>query len=393
MKRKLSISATVVLVLIGALLTFQVTYSFVGMKYQNKLDELAAMSYDFSKLAAIDALVRDQYPGVIDEKLLEESTLRGYMNGLGDSGCYYLDGAEFDEYVLNSSGDRCGVGVAVRPAGSTSQMIVYSVYEQSSAELAGMLEGDCILSVNGIGVSGDNYSQLRSSLYGKEGDKVKLVILRGDQVLNLELSYAPVKEHTLYWKIIDGNVGYVRIYSFNSYTVSDFCAAVDALEAKSVKGIVFDLRHNNNGSMTDAVSMLDYLINDKVLARSYVKSGDYTVKNATPDHSVDNRFSVIVDGATGAGAELFAASLRDCTQAAVVGENTFGDGHEKALVKLADRTALVLTLGYYAPAVSDEFENVGVKCDIASPLYDEGYLYRIDVENDMQLKLSLESLS
>ena len=393
MKRKLSISAAVILVLIGALLTFQVTYSFVGMKYQNKLDELTAMGYDFSKLSAIDALVRDQYPGVIDEKLLEESALRGYMKGLGDAESYYLNSEELDEYLFRVAGDRCGIGVSVCALGATSHMTVYSVFDQSSAQAAGILKGDRILSVNSSVVSAENFSSLASALYGKEGEKVSLAILRSEQIINLEVSYAPVKEHTLYWEVLDGNIGYVRIYGFNSYTVSDFCAAVDSLVAKNVKGIVFDLRHNNDGAMSDAVSMLDYLINDKVIARSYVKSGEYTTHNATSDHSVDLPYSVIIDRETGAGAELFASSLRDCTGAKLVGETSLGDGCDSALIRLADHTGIVLTVGYYAPAVSEEFRSVGVKCDIGAPLYDESYLYRIDIVNDLQLKLSLESFS
>ena len=70
MGRKLSVSAALVLLLIGALITFQITYSYVGYKYQDKLDEITENRLVFSKLAAVDELVRSQYVGSIDEEEL-----------------------------------------------------------------------------------------------------------------------------------------------------------------------------------------------------------------------------------------------------------------------------------------------------------------------------------
>ncbi len=394
MKRKLSVSAALVLLLIGALITFQITYSYVGYKYQDKLDEITENQLDFSKLAAVDELVRSQYVGSIDETELGDKLLRGYMQGLGDSGCSYLSKEEFSEYVLTGSGERFGIGVNATYLSGSEQMYIYRVFDGSPAAKAGVVPGDVIEAVNGQAVAQIGYTAARAKLYGDEGGSVSLTVKRGEQSVALELSFAAIRVETLSYSMLENSVGYVRIYSVNALTEGEFKAAVDALCAQGAKAMVYDLRNNTGGSFDVVTRMLDYLVSDRPLARTYASKDDVTVVNSTPEHSVSLPSAVIVNSITASSAELFAASLRDNAGALVVGEKTAGDAAILTSVKLADLSGLVITTRYFAPPVSESFHNKGLTCDVEASLAPEHELslYTISFEEDTQLQAAVAAL-
>ncbi len=395
MRRKLSVSAALVLVLIGALLTFQITYSFVGQKYQEKLDQIMANQTDFSKLAAVDELVRDQFVGTINDTELMEKTLRGYMQGLGDSGCSYLSKEEFAEYVRSGSGEGMGVGVNVTYLSSLKPMYVYRVFEDSPADKAGILPGDVIDAINGEPVQNMGFAVAKAKLNGAEGGSVALSLRRGEQPLELTVSYASFRVETVSYSMLDQTVGYLRIYSINPLTEGEFKAAVDALVSQGAKSLVYDLRNTVGGDYTTVVKMLDHLIAGKTLARTYSSEKDVSSVLASTDHSVTLPSAVLVNGITSSGAELFAASLRDCSGAILVGETTYGDAAIRTSVKLADLSGLVITTRYFAPPVSESFQGKGLICDVQASLApgEELSLYTLSYQADSQLQAAVRALT
>lgn len=395
MRRKVTVSAALILVLIGALVTFQITYSFVGDRYQTKLDELMANQMAFEKLAAVDDLVRSQYVGAINEAQLEENTLRGYMMGLGDKGCSYLTQEELSEYLLNESGQRWGVGVGATYHSQEDSLYVYRVFQDSPAQKAGLLSGDRIVSVNGASVRSLGYTASHAKLYGPEGSSVELEVKRGENLLQLTVAYASIQVETVSFSMLPEQVGYVRIYSMNALTEGEFKTAVDSLVAQGARSLLFDLRSTVGGKHEVAVKMLDHLVSGCVLARTYTDSENINGIHATNDHTVDLPFGVMVNAITASSAELFAASLRDCTGAVVVGETTQGEAAVRTWVKLADLSGLVITTSYFAPPESESFHNKGLVCDVVASLVpgQEQSPYVLQVENDAQLQAALQALA
>lgn len=395
MKRKLSLSAALVLVMIGVLLTFQITNSFVGMKYQEKLDQITANRLDFSKLAAVDDVVREQYVGKIDETELAESAVRGYVQGLGDAGCTYLTKDEFSCYLRTGSGEGMGVGINAAYLSSDKQMYIYRVFEDSSAAKAGIRSGDVIEAVNGESVQALGFAAAKAKLSGNQGDSVSLSIRRGEQVLDFTLTHASYRVETVNYSMVSGTVGYLRIYSINSLTEGEFKKAVDTLLAQGAKAMVYDLRNTNGGDYDTAVKMLDHLISGTTLLRTYSSETDVTAVEASADHSVSIPSAVLVNGLTSSCAELFAASLRDCSGALLVGETTYGDAAIRKAVKLADLSGLVITTRYFAPPVSEAFHGKGLTCDVSVSLAPEQELslYTLSFEADAQLQAAIQALT
>ena len=72
MSRKISLPAAIVLILLAALLSFQITYVSMLTKYQSEVQSLAASQSAYDKLNYVDALYRAHYVGDIDEEQLSD---------------------------------------------------------------------------------------------------------------------------------------------------------------------------------------------------------------------------------------------------------------------------------------------------------------------------------
>ena len=84
MKKKITVGTTVVLILLAALLSFQLTYHFVGLQYQAKVETLTKTQSDFSLLAEADPIIRENFFGELDDEKVESGLIQGYIASLGD---------------------------------------------------------------------------------------------------------------------------------------------------------------------------------------------------------------------------------------------------------------------------------------------------------------------
>ena len=113
MSRKIPLSAAIVLILLAALLSFQITYVAMMSKYQNEVNMLSASQSAYDKLNYVDALYRTNYVGDIDEEQLSDYLIRGYIAGAGDKYASYMTADEFTAYMEESSGEMVGIGVHI----------------------------------------------------------------------------------------------------------------------------------------------------------------------------------------------------------------------------------------------------------------------------------------
>ena len=384
MKRKISLSAALVLVLIGALLTFQITDSALTSKYQTKLDQLTDDRLDLSKLSAVDEIVRQRRQGALDEKALQDMSAKGYMEGLGDPRCEYLSMEELSLRLEADAGKKTGVGADPVADPSTGSVYVAAVHKGSPAEAAGIVCGDRIISVNGA-----DPSPGVPEFYGAEGSGVTLELEKADgSIASAAVFCAPYDAQSVVYIPVSDDVGMVRITAFNSSSEAAFREIMDSC---GVKKIVFDLR-GSGGDGEVALRLLDYILSDCALARTYTDPENVSVVNATSDHTVDIKCAVLVDKGTFAGAELFAAVLRDCAGATLVGERTAGDAAFRTLIRLSDQSAIVLTSGYFAPPVSGAFEGVGLECDLEAASTNPLAAALGDPASDLPLGMAVTSL-
>ena len=105
MSKKVSIGAAIVLMLLAALVTFQITYVGLSNKYKKDLNSVIASQQLFSKLSMVDSYYHSLYIGELDEEELIDNTIRGYVYGTGDKYAYYLDREQYAELISDTNAE------------------------------------------------------------------------------------------------------------------------------------------------------------------------------------------------------------------------------------------------------------------------------------------------
>ncbi len=395
MKKKITVGTALVLVLFAVLLTFQITYSFVGNEYQNKVDTLTGDRSDFSLLVYADDLIRNNFFQSVDDGALDEGLLDGYIASLSDPYSRYLTAEEYERYQKEHSPSGNGVGLRLTRDDKTNAVLIYSVYPSSPAEAAGLRKGDEIYRIGETPTSEMDLFDIASALSGEIGTNVNITVKReiAAQILEMEFTVTrgEVKNSDISYEMLNDTVGYIQIFDITSETPASFAEALSALDSKGAGSLVIDVRNNLGENLDAALQMLDQLLPACDLARITDHQGKETVVKSD-EKSVLLPMTVLVNASTVSGAELFAATLRDQAKAVLVGETTYGKGVDQAIFELDNGSAVLLSNRSFQPPVSESFEDVGVAPDHSVP-FDGKKIYLVSHEEDTQLMKALSVLS
>ena len=122
---------------------------------------------------------------------------------------------------------------------------------------------------------------------------------------------------------------------------------------RNLKGLVFDLRGNPGGLLSQAVEVCDHLLakGQNIVSQ---RGRAYPDQNYTATHGNDGKtfpIVVLVNRNTASAAEIVSGALQDHDRALIVGETTFGKGLVQTVYNLSENTGLALTTyHYYTPS-------------------------------------------
>lgn len=390
-----SISSVILIILVTAVITFQITSVALNIHYKKKLSD-AVPDY-FSSVLTMDDYVRKYYIGEIDEKVLSELLSYAYLSAIGDKYAKYYTAEEYEAEMLYYSGSSDGIGVRVYYNSDSGTLSVVRVMDGSPAELAGMCQGDVIFSVDGVDTETMEYQAILDAIQGESGSVVRIGVLRGEEKLYFDVTRSEYELQTVeYHMYRDGNtakkLGFIRVFSFTTGTVAQFENAVNALVDAGAEGLIFDMRGNGGGELQAVVDMLDILLPKGPIVRITDKDGN-TVKTYESDAKcVDLPMTVLTDGDTASAAELFTAALIDYDKAVSVGTNTYGKGTVQTIIRLADGSAFKFSYRYYSPPFSENYHGVGIAPEIEIERSADTKLYFLTDYDDVQLIAAAERL-
>jgi carboxyl-terminal processing protease len=278
---------------------------------------------DARMLAEVLDRVEHDYVNPVDDHQLLQAAIRGMVSSL-DPYSAYLDGDEYDEIKISSSGQYSGVGIEVSM--EDEQVVVVSPFEGSAAAAAGIKTGDVIASIDGVPVNTANLADTIGKMRGKEGTSVTIGILRqgSTEPLEFTLKRSRVELHSVKSELLERGYGYVRIAEFSETTGDDTVRALREMRRKSggeLKGLVLDMRNNPGGVLEAAVAV------------------------------ADAPMVVLVNGGSASAAEIVAGALKDHRRATLMGRTTFGKGSVQTVMPLSGDRAIKLTTSlYYTPS-------------------------------------------
>ena len=306
-----------------------------------------------------------------DEDEITEVLANLYIFALGDGYGVYRNAEEYEDYNTDMSGSFVGIGVSISTADPepVDAITVLSVFKNSGAEAAGILEGDKITAVNGVSVRELGYDGAANAIRGEEGTTVQITILRGSETLTVTATRAYVEEEVVEYSIDENKIAYIIITRFKDNTDEQFAEALWNARSDGARAIVFDLRSNPGGYLDAVLNCIEMLVPKGERMASYHERGSeeqiFTSKN---DDLLELPCAVLCNEGTASAGELFTAAVRDfrdkgLLRAVIVGKTTYGKGVMQYSYPFLDGAALTITVSYYNPPCNVNYEGIGILPD------------------------------
>jgi len=386
LNKKYSFGTLLCAILLVAALTFSATMAFSTMAYNKKILNLYERQSMYEKLEELDRIARYDSIYDIDETLLTQGLMEGYLAGIGDSEATYTSAADA-KTLSQGLGIESGIGVKTVRTGS-KYLYVYEVLEGSGASVSGIAVGDTIIKIDSKDVTQLTDTEAYVLLHAAEGNEVKIDFYRGGEQFSLTpvsqaYSTTPVTYH-----ILDYSIGYMRITDFDANTYNQFIKAINNMNSEPITGLIIDLRHTAGGDIETAAQMLDRLLPEGDIMSKTLRDGTVELVYTSDRLEFNLPVAVLVDNATAGPAELFAAAMADYGKASIVGTRTAGQGTIKQTFTLSDGSKVLLSTAIINPPKSATFNEIGVKPDYTvDPLGTSDYdFYTTTTENDTQYK-------
>jgi carboxyl-terminal processing protease len=310
---------------------------------------------DARLLAEVLERVEREYVEPVDDHQLLQAAIRGMVSSL-DPYSAYLDGDEYDDIKISSSGQYSGVGLEVSM--DDGQVVVVTALDGSPAVEAGIRSGDVIVTIDGVAVNTATLADTIGRMRGPEGTTVKIGILRegSTEPLQFTLKRSRVQLHSVASELPEPGFGYVRISQFSDTTGAELIAALAALRkqnAAPLKGLVLDLRNNPGGVLEAAAAVADAFLDSGLIVSAKGRTPESKFElSATPGDELDGApIVVLVNGGSASAAEIVAGALKDHHRATLMGRTTFGKGSVQTVMPLGHDRAIKLTTSlYYTPS-------------------------------------------
>ena len=341
------------------------------------------------KLAEAADIIRENYIGEYEESELTDRAIDAMVASLNDRWSYYMTAEEVAAYEMSSRNSYGGIGIVVQDSEDNVARVL-KVYEHSPAGAAGVFPGSLFLAVNGQDVSGMDKDSVV--------DLVRSAIAQGQVVLRFlcpdgaerEYSLTPGDVYTepVRFQALPSGLGYVRVENFEGRSAESAIAAVESLRARQVPGIIFDVRENPGGQLSELLKLLDYILPEGKLFISRNIDGSEDIDYSQPS-CVELPMVVLINEDSYSAAEFFAAALREYDWAELVGAQTSGKGYAQITVPMTDGSAIHIShIAYFTPK-GVCLAGVGLTPDLIVELGEEErtllYYDMLPLEEDPQL--------
>lgn len=307
---------------------------------------------------------------------LIHGALRGMLQSL-DPHSQFMDAESFQAMKEDTAGKFGGLGITIGV--KDGLLTVIAPMEDTPAFRAGLWSGDKITEINGDSTEGLALEDAVKKLRGDPGTTVKIKIFRPKTQLmkEFELERAIINVPSIKdTRVLDGDIGYVRMLQFGEDTSADLQKALDELEGRKVRALVLDLRSNPGGLLTAAVEV----------AQKFLDRGDLIVFTRGRDNRMERSYRararqvfpavpmvVLINGYSASASEIVAGALQDNRRAVLVGEKSFGKGSVQSVLPQEAGTAIRLTTAkYYTPSERVIHDN-GIEPDVVVPMSVENW--------------------
>lgn len=310
---------------------------------------------------------RDYVEDVTDQELVE-SAINGMLTAL-DPHSSYLSADNYRDMQVQTRGEFGGLGIEVTLENGFVRVV--SPIDDTPAFRAGLQPGDLITHLNNESVQGLTLQEAVEQMRGKVGSEITIKVRREDtEPFDVVLTRDIIRIRSVRHQR-EGDVGYIRITSFNEKTYDGVKLAVEELRKEigkdRLKGFVLDMRNNPGGLLDQAVAVSDAFLDTGEIVSTRTRHADETQRfnSRRGDLAEGLPIVVLINDGSASASEIVAGALQDHRRAIVVGTKSFGKGSVQTIVPLPGHGAMRLTTARYYTPSGRSIQAVGIEPDIA----------------------------
>jgi carboxyl-terminal processing protease len=346
----------------------------------------------FDKLLGLKEYVKKNYVDGVEDDILMEGAMKGVFEALKDPYSVYLTASEFKALTDATSGIFGGIGVIVTK-NEEGYVTVVAPIENTPGEKAGIKTNDKIIKVNDKDIVGMELDKAVELMKGEPGTEVVLTIMRDkvDKPLNMKIIRGIINQKAVYSRILDNNIGYIRISSFDEDADQDFKKALGELRSKKMKGLVLDLRQNPGGYVDTCLEIADELLDEGMVVYTEDINKERKVYNSKGG-GLEVPLVILVDEGSASASEILSGAVKDRKAGLLIGKKTFGKGLVQTVEGLKDGSGIKLTTQKYYTPNGISINKIGIEPDIEVKALEIKENQRREDIKDVQLERAIEEL-
>ena len=313
----------------------------------------------FDPIIVVRRFLLDGFYEAPDKAAMQEAAIEAMVDALDDPYTVFIPQAAEAEFNKALRGTYVGIGAEVHIV--NDYLTIISPLEDSPALEAGVRAGDVVLEIEGADTLGRSVDECIEQLLGEPGTSATIRVRHLDgseEVLTLErrqIVTATVKgvrrhgEPWSYWLDEEAGIAYIRLIQFNQLSVEELAEVLARLAESSLKGLVFDLRGNPGGELSQAIRIADLFLEEGVIVsfRGRGREGKSWSAKA-PGTLPDFPMIVLINRHSASASEIVAGALQHNGRAKVLGTRSFGKGSVQEIIELPQgRGTLKMTSGHY----------------------------------------------
>ncbi len=375
-QREQNIAITILVILLpvvsflaGYFVNDYVAFLSVNQQAPAVVNTAAAEESDLGLFWEAWGLIENNFIGQTpSDQQLSYAVIRGALSSLDDPYTIFLEPVVRQEEQISLRGNFGGIGAYIQ-RNDENQVILLPI-PGNPAELAGILEGDVLLAIDGEPVTDEMTSEeIAEKVRGEKGTTVTLTVIHvGEtEAVDIEVERGDILVPSVIARMMPDQptLGYIQLSRFSGESAGEIETAVLSLQEEGAQSIILDLRGNGGGLLDAAVDIADQFVGEGVLLyQESVRDGERVYNATTEMVAGELPLVILVDRGTASAAEILAGALQDLDRATLIGTTTFGKGSVQLVYDLSDGSSIHVTSARWYTPNRNQIDQLGLTPDI-----------------------------
>ncbi len=338
------------------------------------------------------SMIKKYYVEDVKTKDLVSAAIKGMVSSL-DPHSSYMNPEAYKEMQVDTKGEFGGLGIQIGM--KDNLLTVIAPIEDTPAYKAGIKAGDKIVKINNESTKDMSLQDAVTKMRGAPKTSITLGIFREGwkDTKDFTIVRDIIKIKSIKSKVLEDNIGYIKLSQFQEQTSDDLADAIKQLTAAKVNSLILDLRNDPGGLLNSAIDVTSqFLPKGKLVVYTKARSGEKTEFLTSGDNVFSKQMIVLVNQGSASASEIVAGALKDWNRAVILGTQTFGKGSVQTVIPLSGGAGLRLTTAKYYTPKGTSIQNTGITPDIIVKLEAKNGIkeHRVLREKDLEGHLKNE---